>query len=90
MPRSDFPASPNLLKRLGGNKGFVIKAVPNLPNLPNLFFSLPYARAHVCVNHIKNVGKVGKVGKRIDLAGEKASQPFFEVGKRLGSGVCRG
>ena len=53
-------------------------------------FAAQYARARVCVNHIKNVGKVGKVGKHIDLAGEKASQPFLEVGMRLGSGVCRG
>lgn len=90
MLRSEFPASPNLVKRLGRNKAFVIKAVPNLPNLPNLFLRLPYARAPMCVNCRKNVGKVGKVGRGIDFAGGKASQPFFEVGMRLGSGVCHG
>lgn len=91
MLRSDrFPTSSQPLNKVGRKKGFVIKAAPNLPNLPNLFRRLPYARALLCVCIKKNVGKVGKVGKPIDLAGEKASQPFSEVGKRLGSGVGHG
>lgn len=90
LPFSRFPTSSQPLNEVGKIKAFVINGAPNLPNLPNLFQQLPHARAPMCVSNQKNVGKVGKVGKAIDLAGEKHSQPFIEVGKRLGRGARNG
>lgn len=85
-----FPTCSQPQNKAGKKKAFVINGYPSLPNLPNLFCGFPYARAPMCVNSKKNVGKVGKVGKHFDFAVGKASQPFLKAGKRLGSGVCRG